>query len=197
MVGEGTLELWEFLSYVVTVLGLPIALLAVWREMRAERANEAKEIEQREDQIYVQLSQQYSAFLETVLANPELDLLSEEAGVADLTPGQRRQRDIYYEMLMALFERAYILLYEEAQDAAGGGRRWGSWSDFIAYWLRRPDFRAYAIDNLAGEDPAFAGFIRAKLSEPMTRGQDGSLAQEHDGDAPVGGHEGIVREQRL
>ncbi len=42
-------QFWELLSYVVTVLGLPLAAYAVWHEMRAERINEIKEIEQRED----------------------------------------------------------------------------------------------------------------------------------------------------
>ncbi|NWG92515.1 MAG: hypothetical protein HXY21_08410 [Parvularculaceae bacterium] len=63
MIGEETMRLWEFMSYLVTVLGLPIAVLTIWRELRAERVNEAKELEQREDEIYVQLSQQYSAIL--------------------------------------------------------------------------------------------------------------------------------------
>lgn len=161
MISQDALQFWEFLSYLVTVLGLPVAILAVWREMRAERANEAMELEQREDEIYVQLSQQYSAFLEAVLAHPELDVL-EEGSSERLTPEQKRRQAIYYEMLMALFERAYILLYEEAPTAAGG-RRWGSWADFLAYWLRRPDFARYVENNLQGEDPAFVAYVRARL----------------------------------
>ncbi len=162
MISDETMQLWEFLSYLVTVLGLPFALLALWREMRAERANEAKELEQREDEIYVQLSQQYSAFLEAVLAHPELDVL-EDGSSEKLTPEQKRRQAIYYEMLLALFERAYILLYEETLSAAGG-RRWGSWADFFAYWLKRPDFARYVEGNLQGEDPAFVAFVRGQLA---------------------------------
>jgi len=161
MIGEETMRLWEFMSYLVTVLGLPIAVLTIWRELRAERVNEAKELEQREDEIYVQLSQQYSAILEAALAHPELDVL--EASGGNLTPDQRRRQAIYYEMLMALFERAYILLYEDSPTGQGG-RRWGSWADFFSYWLKRPDFARYVEANLQGEDPAFVAFVRSELA---------------------------------
>lgn len=162
MIDDAMLQAWEFLSYLVTVLGLPLAGFALWREMRAERANEAKALEQREDEIYVQLSQQYSALLEAALAHPELDL--QEAASADLSPEQRRRQAIFYEMLMALFERAFILLYEDAPSGQGG-RRWGSWADFFAYWLKRPDFARYVEANLQGEDPAFVAFVRGELAK--------------------------------
>jgi hypothetical protein len=65
-------------------------------------------------------------------------------------------------MLIALFERAYILLYEPGAkgDAA---RRWGSWADYIGWWLAKPDFRGYAAANLGGEDPDFADFMRRTI----------------------------------
>lgn len=163
MIDDGMMRIWEFLSYLVTVLGLPVAIVTIWRELRAERANEAKEIEQREDEIYVQLSQQYSALLEAALAHPELDVL-EEGSSDSLTPEQRRRQAIYYEMLMALFERAYILLYEDAPTGQSG-RRWGSWADFFSYWLKRPDFARYVEKNLQGEDPAFVSFVQRQLAE--------------------------------
>ncbi|OFX04153.1 MAG: hypothetical protein A3E78_06740 [Alphaproteobacteria bacterium RIFCSPHIGHO2_12_FULL_63_12] len=161
MLSEETMRLWEFLSYLVTVLGLPIAIVTIWRELRAERANEAKELEQREDEIYVQLSQQYSSLLEAALAHPELDAL-DGASAQALTPDQKRRQAIYYEMLMALFERAFILLYEDAPSGQGG-RRWGSWADFFSYWLKRPDFARYVEANLQGEDAAFVAFVRSEL----------------------------------
>lgn len=180
MISEGALQFWELLSYVVTVLGLPLALYAFWREMRAERENEQKELEQREDEIYVQLSQQYSAFLENVLAHPGLDLLNEQAQPKDLSAEQRARKAVYYEMLLALFERAYILLYEEGPNPAAG-RRWGSWADFLADWLRRPDFRSYVLNNLEGEDPGFAAYVRAQMpnAERGPRTPPSTEAGEH------------------
>lgn len=164
MFTDTAIRFWEFLSNMVTVLGLPVALFAIWREMRAERRNEMKEIEQREDNIYVELSQQYSGFLETVLAHPELDLMAEDAVEAELTPAQIKMKQVYFEMLIALFERAFILLYEEGATGAAA-RRWQSWTDYVDWWLAKSDFRAYAMKNLGGEDAEFAAFMmrRARL----------------------------------
>lgn len=162
MIGDDLMRFWEFLSYLVTVLGLPVAALTIWRELRAERANEVKELEQREDEIYVQLSQQYSALLEAALAHPELDAL-EESSSEMMTPEQQRRQAIYYEMLMALFERAYILLYEDSPTGQSG-RRWGSWADFLSYWLKRPGFARYVENHLEGEDPAFVDFVMRRLA---------------------------------
>lgn len=165
MISDDAMRLWEFMSYLVTVLGLPVAVLTIWRELRAERVNEAKELEQREDEIYVQLSQQYSSILEAALAHPELDVL--EPTGETLTPEQRRRQAIYYEMLMALFERAFILLHEDSPTGQGG-RRWGSWADFFSYWLKRPDFAHYVENNLQGEDAAFVAFVRGELGKRAT-----------------------------
>lgn len=157
---EATLRAWEFLSYLVTVLGLPIALFAVWREMRAERENEKAELEAREDEIYVSLSREYSAFLETMLGRADPGVFSD---IPDLRDEQRQQRDIYFEMLVSLFERAFILLHEP-EPSANAQRRWGSWENYIGWWLTRPAFRAYAAANIGDEDPDFVAFMRGKLA---------------------------------
>ena len=154
---------WELASYLVTVLGLPVALFALWREMRAERLNEHKEIEQREDEIYVELSQQYTAFLESALANPDLDLLGDDAP-PHLTQEQARSRRVYFEMLIALFERAYILLHEPTLTAQSA-RRWQSWADYMSWWLAKPDFCAYVQANLEGEDADFARYMRERIRD--------------------------------
>lgn len=158
------LELWELLSYIVTVLGLPCAVFAIWHEMRSERLNEQKEIEQREDEIYVDLSQQYSAFLEAVLNAPELNLMRESDEELQLSAENNNKKIVYYEMLIALFERAYILLFEN--DAQGNSlRRWLSWEDYMRWWLKKPDFRDYIIDALDGEDPEYAEYILTLIQQ--------------------------------
>jgi hypothetical protein len=41
-------EFWELLSYVVTVVGLPLAISTFWKEQRKERENEEEETYQLE-----------------------------------------------------------------------------------------------------------------------------------------------------
>ena len=144
------LELWELLSYVVTVIGLPLAILTFWQEKRKERENE-------DEETYQLLSDAYADFLKLVLANPDLQLRSTVAA-PHLSDEQRERRQVVFEMLVSLFERAYLLAYDvEMSDSQR--RRWQSWDDYMREWCRRPDFRAMLPQLLQGEDADFARYI--------------------------------------
>lgn len=144
------LETWELLSYVVTVVGLPFAIVVfLWQE-RKERENE-------EEATWQQLSDAYIDFLEIVLANPDLKLRS-QTSIPDLTDEQRERMWVIHDMLVTLFERAYLLAYEEDMDEKQR-RRWHSWEDYMREWCRRPDFRERLPDLLRGEDPDFSAYI--------------------------------------
>jgi hypothetical protein len=164
MIDDGAMRLWELGSYVVTVVGLPLAAFALWRESRAERENERKEIEQRDEETYLRLSEQYTEFVRDVLAYPELGLHPRLPPPSGLDADQSARRLLFFEMLIALFERAYILLYDEASDPQGA-RRWQSWADTMQQWCAREDFREALPGLLIGEDPAFASYILG-LREP-------------------------------
>ncbi len=63
-------------------------------------------------------------------------------------------------MLISLFERAYLLLYEEKMSAKQL-RRWRSWEDYMGEWCNRADFRAALPALLNGEDPEFSDYIQS------------------------------------
>ncbi len=145
------LETWELLSYVVTVIGLPMAIAVFIYEQRRERENE-------EEEVYQLLSDSYDKFLHVALANPDLRLFSEEKG-PELSPDQRERMLIIFDMLVSLFERAYLLLYDDKMDEKQA-RRWRSWEDYMSDWCRRDDFRAELPGLLHGEDPEFSDYIK-------------------------------------
>jgi len=145
-----TLETWELLSYVVTVLGLPLAVVVFVYEKHKERAAE-------EEEVYEALSSSYHDFLKLALDNPDLRLLSESRTV-DLNAEQRERMQAIFGLLIALFERAYLILYEP--DLSGKeARRWRSWEDFMQEWCKREDFRSAIPELLVGEDPEFAAYF--------------------------------------
>jgi hypothetical protein len=150
------LETWELLSYVVTVIGLPFAIAVYFLDQRKERENE-------DEAIWQQLSDAYIDFLEVVLANSDLQLRSRES-TPDLTDEQRERMWVVFDMLISLFERAYLLAYEpdmsEKQD-----RRWHSWEDYMREWCQREDFNARLPELLRGEDPDFAQYIMRLAQE--------------------------------
>jgi hypothetical protein len=98
-----------------------------------------------------------------VLDNADLQLLRREATGQSLTPEQRERRFAIFGILISLFERAYLLVYEEDMDKRER-RLWQSWEDYMREWVRRSDFRAALPELLEGEDPEFTEYIR-KLAD--------------------------------
>lgn len=145
-----TLETWELLSYVVTVIGLPLAILVFIYEQRKERDNE-------EEAVYQLLSDNYQDFLKIALDNPDLRLFATEQTPV-LTAEQQERMFIIFSMLISLFERAYLLLHETAMSDQQR-RRWSSWEDYMGEWCERADFRAALPNLLRGEDAEFAAYI--------------------------------------
>ena len=147
-------ETWELASWVVTVVGLPLAIAVFLYEQRKERDNE-------EEEVYQLLSDNYQEFLKVALDNPDLRLFS--AASPTLSDEQRERQFIIFSMLISLFERAYLLLYEERMSERQA-RRWNSWEDYMSEWCRRPDFRAQLPQLLQGEDPDFARYVNERLA---------------------------------
>ena len=145
-----TLEIWELLSYVVTVVGLPLAIFVFLYEQRKERENE-------DEEVYQLVSDNYQDFLKIALENPDLRLFSTKENET-LNDEQKERQFIIFTMLTSLFERAYLLIYDEDMSPRQA-RRWNSWEDFIIEWCRKPHFRALLPQLLHGEDPGFVRYI--------------------------------------
>lgn len=143
------LEWSEFLSYVVTIVGLPFAIWIFIYEQKKEREND-------EEEIYQKLSDEYSGFLKLILQNSDLQLGSSK--VIDLTQEQEERKRILFNLLISLFERAYILAYEENMSRQKQ-RRWQSWEDYMLEWCKREDFRSQLPSLLVGEDDEFVKYI--------------------------------------
>jgi hypothetical protein len=157
--GGMTLETWELLSYIVTVFGLPLAILVFIYEQKRERDNE-------DEEVYERLSDNYDDFLKIALDNPDLRLFSPEQ-TPELTNEQRERIWIIFNMLISLFERAYLLMYEPKMSKRQR-RRWSSWEDYMREWCKREDFCALLPTLLEGEDPEFATYMQ-RLRESMGR----------------------------
>jgi hypothetical protein len=147
-----SLETWELLSYIVTVIALPMAIVVFLFEQRKERENE-------EEEVYQLLSDNYQDFLKVALSNPDLGIFAADGMPSPaLNDEQKERRFIIFTMLISLFERAYLLLYED-EMAAKQARRWHSWEDYMLEWSRRPDFRSSLPRLLQGEDPSFVRYV--------------------------------------
>lgn len=155
------IETWELLSYVVTVFGLPLAIIAFLFEQRKERENE-------EEEVYQLLSDAYTDFLKLVMANSDLKLtlymndteteVREDLMIENFTKEQQERMHVLFEILISIFERAFLLAYEPKMNAKQL-RRWHSWEDYMRDWCSRADFRRVLPRLLVGEDPDFSSYI--------------------------------------
>ena len=151
-----TLTTWELLSYIVTVVALPFAIGVFLFEQRKAHENE-------EEATWQQISDAYIDFLEVVLANPDLKLRSQRA-TPDLSDEQRERMLVIFDMLISLFERAYLLLFDTQMNEKRR-RRWHSWEDYMREWSQREDFRQRLPELLRGEDPDFALYLQRLAKE--------------------------------
>jgi hypothetical protein len=167
MLAEGSidwtlLEWFEFLSYLVTIVGLPFAILVFIHDKRRERQND-------EEETFDRLSEQYTNFLKLVLENADLQLLRRRGTDPELTPEQKERKFALFGILVSIFERAYMLVYEENMSRQTC-RLWCSWEDYMREWCQRPDFRESLSTLLRGEDADFAQYIlkiaREERNEP-------------------------------
>lgn len=147
---------WELASFVVTALGLPFAIAFFAWEQRKERDNE-------DEEAYQLLSDAYNDFLKVVLAHPDLRLRTNEP-LANPTREQTERMLVIFDMLISLFERAYLVAWKPRMSETEK-RRWNSWDDYMREWCRRDHFRDALPQLLRGEDPEFQQYLRRVAEE--------------------------------
>lgn len=152
--------MWDTISAIVTVIGLPTAITFYILDRIKQRALE-------EEQTYLHLADAYVSFLRLALQNADLHLLDPDA-----TPGldaeQKMRKLALLGILLSLFERAYILTYRDGMRGAEL-RRWRSWEDWMVEWCRREDFRSAMQEQLPGEDPEFVAYLMRLAAENPPR----------------------------
>lgn len=151
------LEWWGLAANVILVLSAPYAIALYMYEQYKER-------EAIDEETYQNLSEEYAKFAHLLIENADLRLRTDPVPDHELTPDQKERKKIIFEMLISLFEQAFILVYEEKMDKRAK-RLWTTWEDYILFWCYRPDFRAVLPELLPGEDEEFVRYLKkiAKL----------------------------------
>ena len=146
----------EALSYLVTILGLPLAIAVFVHEQRKSRQNE-------ENALHRLLSEEYDRFLSVLLDHSDLLLLQSRPDLK-LTEEQEERKYVLLSILVSLFEKAYIILHSQSMSR-DTQRLWQSWEDYMREWCRREDFRRLLPRLLEGEDAQFSEHIERIAAE--------------------------------
>ena len=153
-------DAFELASFAVTVVGLPFAVWVFYLQQRKERENE-------EEDAYQHLADAYNDFLKVVLANSDLQLRMNTA-LPSPTAEQRERMLVIFDMLISLFERAFLVAWRPEMSSTEQ-RRWNSWDDYMHEWCRREDFTNALPFLLRGEDPEFRRYITRVAAEEGRR----------------------------
>lgn len=151
------LHFFELSFYLVETFALPFAILVFIFERHRERQMD-------EEELYQRLSDEYTSFLKLVLENADLQLLRRHGEPVELSDEQKERRFVLFGILISIFERAYILVYEEKMGKQTR-RLWSSWEDYMREWCGRDDFRSALPELLQGEDEDFQKHIQRIASE--------------------------------
>jgi hypothetical protein len=154
------LEWLEAASYIVTIVGFPFAIGVYIYDRRREQQTD-------EEEIFLRLSDEYADFMRLVIDNADLHLLS-PAVKGELSEEQLVRKHALFAILVSLFERAYVLVYEDDMSRQQA-RLWQSWEDYMTEWCQREDFRAALPSLLQGEDPGFVATIGRIAEATATR----------------------------
>lgn len=152
-----SVDFWSLAANVALALGAPYALFLFIYEKSRER-------DAKNEEMYQSLAEEYAKFSKLLIDNADLRLRTDPVPDEQLTPEQKERKKVIFDLLIALFEQAFILVYKERMDHQAR-RLWSTWEDYIMFWCRRPDFRAALPELLPGEDQQFVAYIRkmAKL----------------------------------
>jgi hypothetical protein len=151
----------EALSYIVTILGFPLAIAIFAHEQRKQRQNE-------KNALHRLLSEEYDRFLNVLLEHADLLLLQSHSELR-LSQEQEERKFILLNILVSLFEKAYIILHSQhmSRDTQ---RLWRSWEDYMRDWCKREDFRRLLPRLLEGDDDEFSAHIERIAREEEAAG---------------------------
>ena len=120
-------------SYATILLGLPVA---IWQFIRSTR----KEESDREYGTYNALDEKYIEFQRLCLEHSNLDIFDiPDAGAMSKKDIDKKQELIAFTMLFSIFERAYLMYYEQDNDLKA--RQWTGWHEYIIDYCKRENFR--------------------------------------------------------
>ena len=144
-------RLFELISYLVVVLGVPVALFQYLRSQTRER-------EERERQIFDAVSASYVDFQLLALERPYLDVFDiPDSEPVALTPLQAKEELIAFAVLLSIFERAYLLYLTRPTPITTA--QWREWDVHIRGYFRRGNFRCAWSLGASSYDPRFVAYM--------------------------------------
>ncbi len=156
---EKIVKILEGISYCVVIIGLPVAIFQFFRNTKKER-------EKRELDGIIKANEQYWEFLTICFENPSLDIfdISDEEIVKSFK-GNKKEL-IGFTMLVALFERVFVMTYKNQNDSFRE-RHWSGWQELIDRYCQRQGFHdAWKVIGVDW-DKEFLDYMNSRIDNQL------------------------------
>ena len=155
-------EYLQLAAHVVVILGLPLAILLLYREKVRERRD-------REYGTYNALDDKYIQFLEMCLEHPNLDVSDfPRQDQRQPTEAELRQVQILLTILVSILERAFLMYKDQSTEIKK--RQYAGWVDYMKDWCSRPIFRSQWPTLGKQFDSAFLDFMNELMASTEASG---------------------------
>jgi len=169
-------DLFELLSYVVVLIGVPLGLAQYVRSVSSQRRT-------REYETYSATDDHFISYMLLCLDNPELDVFDvSDAELQRAGMGEKKREVIAFTLLFSILERAFLMYSDFSRDTPTATQKIqkDAWDGYLEDFARRGNFQK--AWELSGHrfDERFQvhvdAFIRAGTGHPTAQGDAGSGA---------------------
>ncbi|MBC8116447.1 MAG: hypothetical protein H7062_18815 [Candidatus Saccharimonas sp.] len=141
----------EPMSYLATIIGVPVAIWAFRSEkdrdrrdrsdeLEKQRAERQAEREQKERQTYLEAHANYIDYLVLCLQYPELDAFDLSADDPEVKKaGVDINKLTLFTILISLLESGFVLYRDHATNIRN--LQWKGWHEYMVMWAERAAFR--------------------------------------------------------
>ncbi len=157
MTFEDSKNWFELISYIATIIGIPLAIFLYFKDKRMDRRLKEKEA------LFVSHSL-YVDYLKICFSNPELELYDITYHNKDYSEKEKKEL-IAFEILFAYLESAYH--YYKDQTNIIKLKRWEGWVSYIKGYVKQENFiKAW---ELTGDewDKDFMNFMNNIINEEI------------------------------
>lgn len=146
----------QVIAHIVTILGLPWAIIILYKEKKKERLD-------REHGTYDALDDKYIHFLELCLERPEVDLFDVPININNPEDKNTRDGKILFLILISILERAYIMYSDQSSSIKR--KQWSGWVEYIDDYCKRKNFRELWEELSDQFEAEFVSFINLRVQQ--------------------------------
>lgn len=184
----------NMLADLIVLIGAPIAVLNYVHSEKQKRM-------ERQYGTYDALDDKYIDFQKMCLSMPYLNVFDIDDELhTELTPIQKKEEIIAYSILMAIFERAFIM-YKERDEYEGN--QWEGWLENIEDYCRRENFVIAWEKNGWGWDTRFENLITGLIQKNFGSkrgnidGENGQVKESFAKEKNVAKEESLAKEKSV